>query len=98
MLEPIGWIGSMFLTFCGVPQAIKAWRTRSVTDVSFYFVLMWFLGEVFLGVYVVVHNVQTRLYQAPLWLNYGLNIVISGYLLCLKLRGASSANGSTVKL
>lgn len=91
MFELVGWLGSFCLTFCGVPQAIKAWQTKSVNDVSFAFVTMWFAGEVLLAVYIVHHNVHHHEYQWPLWLNYGLNIVLSGYLLYLKLRAIHTA-------
>jgi len=48
----VGWIGSVLLTVCGLPQAIKVWRTKKANDLSMTFLTMWWLGEVFTFLYI----------------------------------------------
>ena len=56
--EGIGWAGSMLFCLCAVPQCIKAYRTKRVHDLSWIFILMWLLGEILFGIYVLVGNVR----------------------------------------
>lgn len=80
MIDCIGWIGSVLFAFCGLPQAIKAYRTRSVADLSWLFLLMWWLGEILTFVYVCT---QPTL-QIPLLANYTFNFLIVTYLIYVK--------------
>jgi uncharacterized protein with PQ loop repeat len=72
MIEIVGWVGSILFALCGVPQAIKTIRTKSASDFSAPFLLMWLGGEVCMITYAVV-----KLGNLPLILNY------VGNLLCL---------------
>ena len=78
-MEFLGWFGAMLLATCGVPQAIKTYKTKSATDISWLFLLMWFFGEVFLLSYVVF-----ECFSWPLILNYALNAIITFYIIIIK--------------
>ena len=71
----IGWLGSLFLGFCGLPQALKAYRDGHVEGLDPGLLVLWTLGEIFTG-YAVLGD-------APLGyliLNYGLNLVFLSVL------------------
>ena len=76
----IGVLGCALLSCCAFPQVIKTWRTKSVDDLSFYFLLIWFFGDVLTGVYVLADI------KWPLLINYILNGIFTGYLLYAKWR------------
>lgn len=69
MTELVGWVGSILLAFCGLPQALHSWRTKSSDGVSWGLVLMWGLGEVLTLFYVFPRM------EWPLIFNYAANIV-----------------------
>ena len=82
--EILGWISTILLGFCGIPQAIKVWKTKSAKDISWIFVIMWFFGEVFAFTYVCMTGIIEGVWQTPLLANYMLNICITGFLLLNK--------------
>ena len=47
----LGFVAAILSTFAGVPQMVKAWRTRSTGDLSLLFLLMAFIGCVFWLIY-----------------------------------------------
>ena len=67
-IELLGYSGSILLAVCGLPEAYASWK-RGYSLVSYWFLYMWFFGEVFTLIYVV-----DRL-DIPLILNYSLNIL-----------------------
>ena len=73
-----GIIGCVLLSYCALPQVIKTWKTKSVGDLSFYFLLVWFLGDLLMGIYILSDI------KWPLVINYFLNGFFSGYLLFAK--------------
>lgn len=77
----LGWIGAVLLAGCGIPQAIKAYRTKHVDDLSALFLWMWVLGEVLVLLYIVWNDYT----QWPLIFNYGVNIIVIVFLLLAKL-------------
>ena len=83
-MEIIGWIGALFFCLCGIPQTIKTWRTHSVKDLSWLFLIGWCLGEIFTLIYVFLQNVFVGYFQLPLLLNYILNFIITTYLVWAK--------------
>lgn len=70
MIETIGWIGSVLLSTCALPLVVSVYKKKRVKDQSLLFLLWWFIGEIFLIVYVVG---QTEI-SLPLLFNYGFNI------------------------
>jgi uncharacterized protein with PQ loop repeat len=67
-LDFIGWVGSLLLAFCGLPQAIESWRKKSSKGVTWGLLVMWMLGEVFTLIYVFPKM------DMPLLFNYSANI------------------------
>lgn len=80
MINTIGYIGSMLLAFCALPQAISSAVSGHSLGISGLFLWTWFLGEVCLIVYTAavmgMHN--------PLFLNYMVNTVLVGIILKYK--------------
>lgn len=67
-LDFVGWVGSLLLAFCGLPQAIDSWRRKSSQGVTWGLLGMWMLGEVFTLIYVLPKM------DMPLLFNYSANI------------------------
>lgn len=67
--EFVGWVGSVLLAFCGLPQAIECWKRGSAEGVAWGFLVMWGLGEILALVYVF------EKFDMPLVFNYAANIV-----------------------
>lgn len=82
LLEVVGWIGSLLLAFCGLPQAVQSWRTRSSDGVSWGLIYMWGLGEVMTFAYVLPKM------ELPLLFNYGANLVFLLVIAYYKIRSA----------
>jgi len=79
-METIGWIGSILLAFCGLPEAIVSIK-QGRCNVSWGFLLMWYLGEIFTLAYIV-----SDVFSYPLILNYGLNLTFISTMIYYKLR------------
>lgn len=71
-----GWLGSFFLIVCGLPQLIKTIKSKKVKDISFLFIMAWFLGEAFSLIFVL-----SKAPEWPLIANYTWNLLITGVLL-----------------
>lgn len=67
----LGYVGSICLALCGLPQAIECWQL-GYAGISTGTVALWFVGEVATIIYLVWSRIMTR----PLALNYGVNILI----------------------
>ncbi|KAL6307228.1 PQ loop repeat-domain-containing protein [Sparassis latifolia] len=61
----LGTIGAICWTVQLVPQIWKSWRTKSTEGLSDWFILMWSIGAVFLGVYAVVQDINVPLILQP---------------------------------
>lgn len=92
MIELIGYIGSFFFSVCAIPQVIEVWKTNSTKSLSFMFLLMWILGEVFMWMYIAIQNYQTHTVQWPLHLNYFFNGGCVAYLMYKKVRNMKTEN------
>lgn len=80
-METIGWIGSWSLAVCGLPQAIKCIKDGNASGMSWEFILLWFIGEIFTLVYILQQNGLK-----PLIANYSLNVVFTLIILYIKVR------------
>lgn len=76
----LGWLGSICLALCGVPQAIMSYKDRHSHGISWGFLVLWAFGELFALAYV-----YDKL-DLPLLLNYAVNILIVGVILYFKVR------------
>ena len=77
--ESLGWAGSALLAFCGLPQAVQSWRTRSSAGISWCFLGMWAVGEILTLAYVAPMS------EWPLIVNYSANIVFVAVIAFFKL-------------
>lgn len=76
MLEVLGWFGAICFAICGLPQCIKIFKTKSATDISWLFLILWLIGEVLTTYYVLVTNIKSNIYQYPLLINYAFNFLV----------------------
>ena len=79
MLENIGWIGSILLAFCGLPQAIESIKTKSSEGLTWGFIGMWFIGEICTFIYIL------PTLNLPLLFNYTANIIFLAIIIYFKL-------------
>jgi len=78
-METIGWIGSILLAFCGLPQAIESYKTKSSEGLTWGLLLMWFWGEIFTIIYIIPK------WHWPLIFNYTANIIFLIIIIYYKL-------------
>lgn len=77
MISTIGWIGTLLLSFSGMPQAYQCYRQGHARGLSILTLMMWFTGEI---CYVVATIGEFGLVW---WLltNYILNILFISMML-----------------
>jgi len=75
----MGWIGSLCLAGCGIPQAWVSYKDKHSDGISWAFLLLWAFGEIFAIAYVF-----DKL-DVPLIVNYGVNLLIVGIMLYYKI-------------
>jgi uncharacterized protein with PQ loop repeat len=80
MMETIGWIGSILLAFCGLPQAIESWKTKNSDGLTWGFLGMWGMGEIFTIIYILPK------WHWPLIFNYTANIIFISIILYYKIK------------
>lgn len=77
-MEAFGIIGSILLGCCAAPEAIYS-HIKGRNDNSWTFLLMWFIGEICVLIYVIPKK------DFPLIFNYGLNILFISVIIWYKL-------------
>lgn len=80
-MEILGWIGSILLAFCGLPQAWESYKTKSSAGLTWGLLSMWFTGEIITFIYILPKL------DLPLIFNYGANIVFLAIIVFYKIRG-----------
>jgi len=80
-MEIIGWIGGVLLAFCGLPQAIESYKTKNSDGLTWGFLIMWGVGELFTIVYIIPK------WHWPLIFNYTANIIFISIIVYYKVRG-----------
>jgi uncharacterized protein with PQ loop repeat len=80
MMEYIGWIGSILLAFCGLPQAIESYKTKNSDGLTWGFLGMWGMGEIFTIIYILPK------WHWPLIFNYTANIIFISIILYYKIK------------
>ena len=78
-MEIIGWIGSICFAVCGIPQALQCYKTGHSRGLSWGFLMLWFIGELFTIAYVLPKM------DIPLLFNYGFNLAVLLIILRFKL-------------
>ena len=79
-METIGWLGSILLAFCGLPQAIESYKTKSSAGLTWGFLAMWFIGEILTVIYIIPK------WHWPLIFNYTANIIFLSVILYYKIK------------
>ena len=79
-METIGWLGSILLAFCGLPQAWESYKTKSSEGLTWGFILMWFMGEIFTVIYIIPK------WHWPLIFNYTANIIFLSVIIYYKIK------------
>jgi uncharacterized protein with PQ loop repeat len=77
-MQTLGWIGSILLAICGLPQAWKSYKEKHSDGISWGFLTLWGLGELFAFVYVL-----SRL-DYPLIFNMSINLLAISVILYYK--------------
>ncbi len=91
IFQILGWLGSICLAICGLPQAWMSFKDKHSHGISWAFILLWAFGEAFALAYV-----YDKL-DLPLVLNYLTNILIVGVILYYKINPKSKPTGEEVK-
>jgi len=78
-MENIGWLGSILLAFCGLPQAVESYKTKSSEGLTWGFIAMWFVGEILTFIYILPKM------DLPLMFNYTANIIFLSIIIFFKL-------------
>ena len=79
MIETMGWIGSLLFATCGLPQAVNCIKTGNANGLTWTFLILWLLGEIFTLPYIIYSG------QSPLIINYGLNFCFVVIILRYKI-------------
>ena len=80
IFELLGWMGSICLAICGLPQAWQSFKEKNSDGISWGFLLLWAFGELFALAYVYPKS------DIPLLLNYFVNMLIVSIILFYKIR------------
>ena len=81
VLEISGWIGSILLGVCALPEVWVAYKTKKC-NLQLWSIILWLLGEIFFLIPICI--------LAPkgwLILNGGVNIIITTFLVYYKFKG-----------
>lgn len=76
----VGSVAGTLTTLAFIPQVVRAWRTRSVEDLSLWMLLAFSSGVALWIAYGVITS------ALPLIVTNGVTLVLSGVLLRMKLR------------
>ena len=83
-MNTLGYLGGILLACCAIPESYLAWK-RKKSDLSWAFLSMWLLGEIFILI-PVIFQIQVGF----LLLNYSLNIVLISIICYYKYKGELS--------
>lgn len=83
-MELIGYIGSIMLAICGLPQAIESFKTKSSDGLTWGFLALWFFGEILTFIYVLPKM------DLPLLINYSANIIFLLIIIYYKIKPQKS--------
>lgn len=81
-IELFGWIGTVLLTVCTLPQLWLTWKYKQVQGLSHSMIWLWLFGLI--SMFIYVYNTTQ---QPTLLANYGINIFIVIILLVGYHRG-----------
>lgn len=79
-MELIGWMGSILLAFCGLPQAWQSYRDKNSDGMTWGMLLMWGFGELLTIIYILPK------FYLPLLFNYTANLIFIGVIVYYKIK------------
>lgn len=83
MFDIFGWIGSLCLAACAVPQAILSRKQGHSNGISKGLLWLWSLGEVFTLIFLLSQPYDQ--WNWPLVVNYSANILFIGIVVWYKV-------------
>lgn len=90
LINILGSVGSLCFAFCLAPQVVKVYKEKSFEGCSFLFVLLSILGNICSFAYVLAINLQTNVFQFPLYFNYFVALILCALLVVAKFRFKNS--------
>lgn len=78
-MNTIGLVGSLLLTFSGVPELVRTVKIGKCF-MGWGFLFMWFVGVLLCTFYSISLN------EIPLIVNYSFNLLVSGLMIMYKLK------------
>jgi len=84
-MNTIGLIGSLLLTFCGVPELYRTIKDKKC-HLGWGFLSMWLFGEVFCLFY------GFDLKEIPLLINYTFNLFVVSVMCYYKIKGFAKSS------
>lgn len=79
-LNSIGWIGSILLAFCAIPQAWHSFENKHSNGITWGFLNMWMFGEILTLIYILPSMTW------PLIFNYSANIFFLSVIMYYKVK------------
>jgi len=79
-------LGAVFFAICALPQVIKAVKTKSTKDLSYFYIYFSIFGNIFSAIYIFYTNYSNGFWQYPQYFNYGIALSLIIILLYVKTK------------
>lgn len=79
-------MGAVFFAICALPQVIKAVKTKSTKDISYFYIYFSIFGNIFSAIYIFYTNYSNGFWQYPQYFNYGIALLLIIILLYVKTK------------
>lgn len=79
-------MGAVFFAICALPQVIKAVKTKSTKDISYFYIYFSIFGNIFSAIYIFYTNYSNGFWQYPQYFNYGIALSLIIILLYVKTK------------
>lgn len=79
-------MGAVFFAICALPQVIKAVKTKSTKDLSYFYIYFSIFGNIFSAIYIFYTNYSNGFWQYPQYFNYGIALSLIIILLYVKTK------------
>ena len=79
-------MGAVFFSICALPQVIKAVKTKSTKDLSYFYIYFSIFGNIFSAIYIFYTNYTNGFWQYPQYFNYGIALSLIIILLYVKIK------------
>jgi len=79
-------LGAVFFAICALPQVIKAIKTKSTKDISYFYIYFSIFGNIFSAIYIFYTNYSNGFWQYPQYFNYGIALLLIIILLYVKTK------------